>query len=366
MYFRHALILLLALALLPHAVAQSLNEGRMFDQGRLMAERSERAPEALDRLQNLVGQWDVAITTHPTDSTTHTTSGQAEVAFMNRGWSFMERLHVNDFDGAGNANDVMAFLTFNPASDRFELGEASSYTEDISMFDGSFEDDRLVLTSAVRRLGGGIITAYRMTYDLEHEDAVTVLLEESADLGQSWRSSISKEYSRQPSTDTFLPVRDDYGVATNSQPEEARRFDFLLGEWTANHNIQIGGNWIQYPSNTTAVFVMGGHAILEHNWFNLDPSHPDSATSIIRLYNRAERRWESLYLNNRSNSLLHFGGNWDGDRMVLHSFNTNRTDTISRWVFHSIEPDRYQWFAESSTDRGATFNETWTIDVVRK
>jgi hypothetical protein len=51
--------------------------------------------------------------------------------------------------------------------------------------------------------------------------------------------------------------------------------------------------------------------------------------------------------------------------MVLHSFDTHLGDTISRFVFHSIEPDRYQWFAENSTDRGQTFNETWTIDIQR-
>lgn len=162
-----------------------------------------------------------------------------------------------------------------------------------------------------------------------------------------------------------MPVREDYSIPAHAQPQEARQFDFLIGEWTANHNILPGGNWVQYPTTTTAVFVMGDHAVLEYNWFSLDPNHPEAATSILRLYNRAERRWESLYLSNRGNSLLHFGGVRENDRMVLHQFNTNLTGSISRWVFHSIEPDRYQWFAEQSSDRGETFSETWTIDVVR-
>lgn len=52
--------------------------------------------------------------------------------------------------------------------------------------------------------------------------------------------------------------------------------------------------------------------------------------------------------------------------MVLHRFYTDLIDQIFRWVFHSFEPDRYQWFAETSTDRGETVNQTWRIDVVRK
>lgn len=365
MYLRYALPLFV-LFFLSEAVAQSANDGRLFDQGREMTERSPRAPEALDQLVGVTGQWDVEVTYHPTDSTTHIASGLAEFTFMNRGWSLMERLHVDDFDGNGNANDAMAFMTFNPTTERYELGEASSFTEHISVYDGVFENDRLVLTTAERRRGGGGITTYRIVYTARSNDRLSMVLEESTNFGRSWKPLLRREYSRRTTSSDFMSVQEDYGTATSTQPDEARQFDFLLGEWTANHNILLGGNWIQYPTNTTAVFVMGGHAILEHNWFNLDTNHPEAATSIIRLYNRAERRWESLYLNNRSNSLLHFGGVWENDQMVLHSFNTRLTDTISRWVFHSFEPDRYQWFAESSTDRGATFNETWTIDVVRK
>jgi len=120
------------------------------------------------------------------------------------------------------------------------------------------------------------------------------------------------------------------------------------------------------PTTATASIALGGHGVLEHSWFDLDPSLPDAATSILRLYNRAERRWESLYLTNRGNTLLDFGGAKEGDRIVLHLFDTRLGDTISRFVFHNIEPDGYRWFAESSTDRGATFATTWTIDMTRR
>lgn len=363
---RYFTLLVFTALLIPVSPVQSQTDGRLFDQGREMTARSARAPAALDQLAGVVGQWEVEVTTYPTDSTAHTTSGQAEFSFMNRGWSLMERLHVDDFDGSGNGNDEMAFMTFNPATQRYELGVASSYTEHIAMYDGEFEEGRLTLSAAERRLGGGAVTMYRLAYTAESPDLLIMELEESTNLGRSWNPTQRRVYSRRASSDGFMTVRDDYGEATSSQPDEARQFDFLLGEWTANHNMLLGGNWVQFPTTTTAVFVMGGHAILEHNWFNLDPNHPDAATSIIRLYNRAERRWESLYLNNRSNSLLRFGGVREDDQMILNSFNTNLTDTISRWVFHTIEDDRYQWFAESSTDRGETFNETWTIDVVRQ
>ncbi len=363
---RPAFLAIVALSFGPIASSQPIHDGRLFDEGRTLAERSASAPEALDKLHSYVGQWDVDITRYPTDSTTLSTVGQADVSLMNRGWSYMERLHVGDYDREGNSNDAMAFLVYNPASNRFELGESSNYSESMTLYDGAFNANQLVLTTAGRRRGSGTLTFYRLTYTFASDDVLAVLLEESVNDRQTWRPTLRKDYSRRDHSDDFMRVRDDYGTASSSQPVEARQFDFLLGEWTANHNMLLGGNWVQYPTTTTAVFALDGRAILEHSWFSLDPSHAEAATSILRLYNRAERRWESLYLNNRSNSLLHFGGNWEGDRMVLHNFNTNLRDTISRWIFQTVEADRYQWFAESSTDRGATFNETWTIDVVRK
>jgi hypothetical protein len=64
--------------------------------------------------------------------------------------------------------------------------------------------------------------------------------------------------------------------------------------------------------------------------------------------------------------LLHFGGSREEDAMVLHLFDVNRNSpAIPRFVFRDIEPDRYSWFAENSTDRGITYANTWSIEVER-
>ena len=117
----------------------------------------------------------------------------------------------------------------------------------------------------------------------------------------------------------------------------------------------------------TAVYALNGHAILEHNWYDVDPNVPDAATTIVRIYNRAMRRWESLYLDNRGHSQLFFGGAKDGDKVILHNFEANTTSPlIPRYVFHDIAKDSYAWYAENSTDRGKTFNQTWGITFARK
>ena len=51
---------------------------------------------------------------------------------------------------------------------------------------------------------------------------------------------------------------------------------------------------------------------------------------------------------------------------MLHTFEAGATGTVNRWVFHGVEKDAYHWYAESSTDRGETWNRTWVIDFARK
>ncbi|WP_412069204.1 hypothetical protein [Rubrivirga sp. IMCC43871] len=354
-----ALVLVLATPTLaqPH-------DGHLFDQGRPMTNRSPRADATLDAMKPLLGLWDVAVTTYPTDSTTHQARGEAEITFMNRGYAYAERRTVPDYDPAGVDLHVHSFLVYSPSVGDWALGEGSSYTEHVEIWNGAMEGDGLALHTAVRRLGGTRLVEERVTYSMDGADAFTVLLERTQD-GERWGPVEERAYTRHARLPTLVATRAGHGVPAPGLPEEARQFDFLLGTWAAAHRINLGGTWVQFPTTTTGVVALGGHGILEHSWFDLDPNLPDAATTILRLYNRAERRWESLYLTNRGNTLLDFGGAWEGDRMVLHQFDARLTDTLSRFVFHSIEPDRYQWFAESSTDRGATFATTWTIDVTR-
>ncbi|MEL6614707.1 MAG: hypothetical protein AAFQ43_03165 [Bacteroidota bacterium] len=355
----------LALVLLAAPVlAQEARDGHLFDQGRAMADRSERADAELDRMKGLLGAWDVTVTTHPTDSTTHTAEGQAEIAYMNRGYAYQERRHVPGYSASGEADHAMSFLVYAPSTGTWGLGEGRSSTETVEIYTGAPEASGLALHTATRRLGGMALTHVRTTYALASGDGFTVTVEEKA--SGDWRTVERRVYSRRTEAPDLLATAEHHGSAAAGLPPEAREFDFLIGTWDAAHRLNLGGNWVQFPTTTTAVFALGGHAVLEHSWFDLDPSLPDASTTILRLYNRAERRWESLYMANRGNTLLKFGSDWEGDRMVLHTFEARRTDPISRFVFHSIEPDAYAWFAESSTDGGATFAETWTIDVTRR
>lgn len=166
----------------------------------------------------------------------------------------------------------------------------------------------------------------------------------------------------------FLNNENSFGQPAIGRPNEAAQFDFLIGEWTAYQQIQLAPEqWAKFPSNSTAVYVLNGQAVMEHNWYNVDSSLPEAATTIVLIYNRAMRRWECMYLTNRFNSILYFGGVTEGDEIILTPFDTdNSLLSISYFTFYDIDEDSYQWHARTSNDRGETFTRTWTINSVRK
>lgn len=107
--------------------------------------------------------------------------------------------------------------------------------------------------------------------------------------------------------------------------------------------------------------------ILDGSWMNVDPNLPDAATTILRIYKRQMRQWESMYTTNRGNGILYFGGVQEGDRIVLHNFDSDTSfSPISYWIFHDIQGDSYSWHAETSRDRGKTFQDTWKIEATRR
>lgn len=348
--------------------SQHLRDGKIFDQGKAMTQRAENAPKELDKMAFAVGQWDVTYSTYLGDSLAHTAVGQAEITYMNRGHAFMERFQLDDLDGIGTPLSTMAFLTYSPSFQTWGLGEANSLSESISVLNGDFDGEHLRLQT-VARIGGGMkLTYLRGSYQKKSDSQFDFIFEVSKDDGLSWQKQIIKSYRKRNPQSDFLAPSSGFGNPAPHLPEQARQFDFLIGVFDATQELTLpNGQQTRFPSTSTATYALNGHAILEYNWYDVDRSLPDAATSIIRIYNRAMRRWESLYLANRGNNLLYFGGRQEGNQLVLHLFSSNTlAPRISRFVFHSAADDSYGWFAETSTDHGKSFAKTWTIDFIRK
>lgn len=348
------------------ASAQS-RDGELFDPGFSMTEPAGGAPDALAKMLFVLGQWDVDYAEYRADTLHRGGKGLASVTLMNRGHAIMERMYCT---GCADSLDVntLSFLAFNTRAQKWNLGEADGYTESIAVHTGDFEGDDLVLRNAIRRGGGADVMVYRTSYRSMDDDGFVIETDVSTDFGATWKPKRRKTYARRQETDDFLQGSSTYGQPDPSQPEEARAFDFLIGTFDAPMQFDLpDGRQFSFPSTTTAVFAMNGQAILEYGWYDSDTNLPDAATSIIRLYNRAMRRWESIFMSNRGNGALFFGGVEDGDEIVLSLFETDLDyGPIQRYVFHDIGENEYHWYGAQSFDRGKTYSKYWIIDMTRK
>jgi hypothetical protein len=348
----------LPLALVPLAAASSpaaSRDGRLFDPGVTMDARAPGAPGELDRAAFLVGSWDVVVTRPGAEGEASESRGQAEITWMNRGHGLMERSRT--LDQGGGALERSRIAAWN-------WGEASSFEECVTLHHGNFEGEALIVRDGGRPRGGQQVVITRRTLR-RSEAGFAVEDERSTDLGATWTRSSLRTYARRSEPAGMLATGEGVGEAAPGLPEAAHQFDFLLGEYDAAHDLTLpNGRNVKFPSVTTAVRVLNGHAILEFDRVDVDPQLPDAATSIVRIYNRAMRRWESLYVINRGNAQLHFGGVQEGDRIVLTLFGAHRGDApFSYFVFHDVRAGGYRWYSERSNDHGATFEKYWTIDV---
>ena len=196
---------------------------------------------------------------------------------------------------------------------------------------------------------------------------VMITHEISNNRDKQWLEVTSLSLTKRERSDNFMPVRDDFGIGDPDRIQEAKQFDFLVGEYSADHTfINPQGEKSEFKDTTaTAVYICNGTAIMEFLW-DYTNAKPDSAISVMRAYNQAQRRWESLFMSNGSNGQLHFGGVKEGDRIILHPFEVNATGQMSMWVFHDIREGAYDWFGQNSNDRGKTWQQNWIIHITSR
>lgn len=365
MFQRILSVCVLALSITGPSLAE-VRDGKLYDTGTELSAPSEKAPAALAEMSDFVGDWDVELELYAAGEEPVRSTGTARVTYMNRGHGLMERSRIPNFNGKGHDLSSMAFLAVTQGG-VWSYGQGDTWTESVSIATGGFEGDRLVMHDATRPGGSIGLALLRRTLAPTEDGGFVYTSESSQDFGKTWSTSLKRTYRRHGGEGDFFAVRDDVGMAAPDRPQEASQFDFLLGEYDTKRWLWTPQRVLRWPDVSTAVFVLGGYGILEFSWNDLDPSLPDAATSILRLYNRSMRRWESLYLTNRSNAPLHFGGVQEGDRIVLHPFKAQTAgNNLSQWIFYDVRPDAYRWKGLSSFDRGNSFALTWGIDFQRR
>lgn len=154
---------------------------------------------------------------------------------------------------------------------------------------------------------------------------------------------------------------------------EMRDFDWFLGDWTIVSRTLINADtdeWQEETLHSVHTSEMGGHIIFEH-FFGPLTGTPFEAWSI-RKYNSARERWVQKWFDTSSPGVANWSGTFNDDgefvgysEAYLDANNEIVGDTAAREIFSNITEDGFSWRYEQTSDGGATWQITWTLEYTR-
>lgn len=130
-------------------------------------------------------------------------------------------------------------------------------------------------------------------------------------------------------------------------------FDYLLGDWEFTAESQMYGKFRGYWS---AVRIEGDQVLDEYRVVG-DDGETIYFTTTVRAYNASADRWELIGMDH-GGGLQDFGtAQRVGSEMhIEQKFGVaSRNPATMRIRYYNIQPDRFSWAADRSTDGGKTW-----------
>lgn len=148
------------------------------------------------------------------------------------------------------------------------------------------------------------------------------------------------------------------------QSEEARQFDFWLGDWKLSWPAeQSGGEAGETGSGSNRISRPFGDCVIEENFAFDDGRFLGRSLSV---YDEAAGLWRQTWVDSSGGYLL-FTGGFDGEIMELRTQPVERDGetVLNRMVFRDITSTSLRWDWQRSRDGGETWNDLWNISYVR-
>jgi len=130
----------------------------------------------------------------------------------------------------------------------------------------------------------------------------------------------------------------------------AHDFDFWLGTWRADWDGGEGTNEIAK--------ILGGRVIHEH--FRAG----DFEGVSVSVHDDSTDTWRQTWVDSQGN-YLDFAGTRVDDGSGAVDLRREAADGLYRMLLHELEPDRFSWRWERSSDGGASWEPRWLIAYTR-
>lgn len=174
-----------------------------------------------------------------------------------------------------------------------------------------------------------------------------------------------------------LKAQDDTTFTGGALPEadpHMQDLSWFIGEWDVHSRMLLDAEtdeWIEEDLHTVHSYEMNGNLIFEHFGGPLG-GEPFEGWSL-RKYNANTGNWEQRWVDVAPGGFANWIGRWDAEtttftgyaqRFIDENFNVTG-DNAAREIFDNITEDGFDWRYEQTSDGGATWSVTWTLDYRR-
>ena len=238
----------------------------------------------------------------------------------------------------------------------YRLGIAASNAHDDARAANAF-----VRAAAIGRNPLAVYNAGALLARTGRKDTALVWMRRAATFGAFSPDAFARD-------EDFASLRDDprfaavldsarYNFEPCSHDENARRFDFWVGEWSVRsaYGQPVGESSIQR--------VSGGCAVLE-NW----TGGTGGTGKSLNFYNKDARQWQQYWVGQGNDQVQFTTSEWRGPTLTFHAAvaQPDGTRLLRRLSFTPVARDTVRQFAERSTDGGATWTTDYDFYYARK
>jgi hypothetical protein len=158
--------------------------------------------------------------------------------------------------------------------------------------------------------------------------------------------------------------------------EEVHQLDFFIGSWDVQSRLLMDADtdeWMEETVTSTVEPIIGGFALLEH----FDGTYggtPIQGVSL-RIYNSSIGKWQQRWTDNTSPGFAAYTGQFADGQFIAYADRGYSPEVEGgmdeakqnglREIFFDIEPDRFSWRLESTSDGGETWTVVWTLEYTR-
>lgn len=152
--------------------------------------------------------------------------------------------------------------------------------------------------------------------------------------------------------------------------DQARAFDFLIGQWRVHHRKlrhRLAGctDWNEFEGEMSSRPILGGLGNIDENVLD-DPAEAYEAVAL-RLFDPALRRWSIWWIDGRRNLLeppVH--GDFRGGIGVFTGEDSlEGRPILIRFFWTAMETGSPRWEQAFSGDGGATWETNWIMEFER-